>query len=188
MVCFRFWLHFICVSFKIILGSCVFTLSLRCYRAQGERKRFQISVSWTHKFPEHTLAPIFRVLSGFMGSMCFFYSWRYMLLRWHGMIAVVTLANMGEKRRHYNRTKNNKARFVYIFLSLCNHVTLYGLAFPRLLHSRIDHIKTFHPFKHGYAYDKGRWVVLYALVSSQWPDTTTGYNAIPHDKVVSVCK
>ena len=28
--------------------------------------------------------------------------------------------------------------------SLCNHVTLYGLASPRLLHSLIDHIKTSH--------------------------------------------
>ena len=51
-------------------------------------------------------------------------------------------------------------------LSLCNHVTLYGLASPRLLHSLIDHIKTSHSFKHGYS--NGRWVVLYALVSPQW--------------------
>ena len=50
--------------------------------------------------------------------------------------------------------------------SLCNHVTLYGLASPRLLHSLIDHIKTSHSFKHGYS--NGRWVVLYALVSPQW--------------------
>ena len=51
--------------------------------------------------------------------------------------------------------------------SLCNHVTLYGLASPRLLHSPIDHIKTFHSFKH--RYNNGRWVVLYALLSPQWP-------------------
>ena len=51
-------------------------------------------------------------------------------------------------------------------ISLCNHVTLYGLASPRLLHSLIDHIKTSHSFKHGYS--NGRWVVLYALVSPQW--------------------
>ena len=50
--------------------------------------------------------------------------------------------------------------------SLCNHVTLYGLASPRLLHSLIDHIKTSHSFKHRYS--NGRWVVLYALVSPQW--------------------
>ena len=50
--------------------------------------------------------------------------------------------------------------------SLCNHVTLYGLASPRLLHSLIDHIETSHSFKHGYS--NGRWVVLYALVSPQW--------------------
>ena len=50
--------------------------------------------------------------------------------------------------------------------STCNHVTLYGLASPRLLHSLIDHIKTSHSFKHGYS--NGRWVVLYALVSPQW--------------------
>ena len=52
------------------------------------------------------------------------------------------------------------------WISLCNHVTLYGLASPRLLHSLIDHIKTSHSFKHGYS--NGRWVVLYALVSPQW--------------------
>ena len=51
-------------------------------------------------------------------------------------------------------------------ISLCNHVTLYGLASPRLLHSLIDHIKTSHSFKHRYS--NGRWVVLYALVSPQW--------------------
>ena len=33
--------------------------------------------------------------------------------------------------------------------SLCNHVTLYGLASPRLLHSLNDHIKSSHSFKHG---------------------------------------
>ena len=53
------------------------------------------------------------------------------------------------------------------FISLCNHVTLYGLASPRLLHSPIDHIKTFHSFKH--RYNNGGWVVLYALLSPQWP-------------------
>ena len=51
--------------------------------------------------------------------------------------------------------------------SLCNHVTLYGLASPRLLHSLNDHIKSSHSFKHGC--NNGRWVVLYALVSPQWP-------------------
>ena len=55
---FRVWLRLICVSFKIILGSCVFTLSLRCYWAHGEFKWFQISVSWTRKFPDHMLALI----------------------------------------------------------------------------------------------------------------------------------
>ena len=51
----RVWLRFICVSFKIILGSSVY-LSLRCYWVHGELKWFQISASWTRKFPEHTLA------------------------------------------------------------------------------------------------------------------------------------
>ena len=51
-------------------------------------------------------------------------------------------------------------------ISLCNHVTLYGLASPRLSHSLIEYIKTSHSFKHGYS--NGRWVVLYALVSPQW--------------------
>ena len=50
--------------------------------------------------------------------------------------------------------------------SLCNHVTLYGLASPRLLHSLNDHIKSSHSFKHGC--NNGHWVVLYALVSPQW--------------------
>ena len=54
-----------------------------------------------------------------------------------------------------------------LITSLCNHVTFYGLASPRLLHSPIDHIKTFHSFKH--RYNNGRWVVLYALLSPQWP-------------------
>ena len=52
--------------------------------------------------------------------------------------------------------------------SLCNHVTLYGLASPRLLHSLVGHIKTSHSFKSGCS--NGRWVVLYALVSPQWPN------------------
>ena len=56
--------------------------------------------------------------------------------------------------------------FSRITYSLSNHVTLYGLASPRLLHSLIDHIKTSHSFKHGYS--NARWVVLYALVSPQW--------------------
>ena len=51
--------------------------------------------------------------------------------------------------------------------SLCNHVTLYGLASPRLLHSLVGHIRTSHSFKSGCS--NGRWVVLYALVSPQWP-------------------
>ena len=51
---FRIWLRFICVSFKIILGSCVFTLSLRCYWAHGEFKWFQLSASWTQNSWTHT--------------------------------------------------------------------------------------------------------------------------------------
>ena len=39
-----------------ILGSCVFTLGSRCYRTHNELKLFQISTSWTRKFPEHKLA------------------------------------------------------------------------------------------------------------------------------------
>ena len=50
--------------------------------------------------------------------------------------------------------------------SLCNHVTLYGLFSPRLLHSLNDHIKSSHSFKHGC--NNSRWVILYALVSPQW--------------------
>ena len=47
----------------------------------------------------------------------------------------------------------SKGVFVFVFpsISLCNHVTLYGLASPRLLHSLIDHIKTSHSFKHRYS-------------------------------------
>ena len=51
------------------------------------------------------------------------------------------------------------------YISLCNHVTLYGLASPRLLRSLNDHIKSPHSFKHGY--NNGHRVVLYALVSPQ---------------------
>ena len=57
--------------------------------------------------------------------------------------------------------------FTGVVFSLCNHVNLYGLTSLRLFHSPIDHIKTSHSFKHGY--NNGRWVVLYALVSPQWP-------------------
>ena len=40
MVCFVcVWLCFACVSFEFTLGSCVFNLSLRCYRAHGEPKK-----------------------------------------------------------------------------------------------------------------------------------------------------
>ena len=39
MVCFQcVWMCFMCVSYGIILDSCVFILSLRCYQAQGELK------------------------------------------------------------------------------------------------------------------------------------------------------
>ena len=51
--------------------------------------------------------------------------------------------------------------------SLCNRVTLCGLASSRLLHGLIDRIKTSHSFKHGY--NTGDGVVLYALISPQWP-------------------
>ena len=61
---------------------------------------------------------------------------------------------------------NNNPVLVQV-ISLCNHVTLYGLASPRLLHSLVGHIKTSHSFKSGCS--NGRWVVLYALVSPQWP-------------------
>ena len=57
-------------------------------------------------------------------------------------------------------------QFWWSLFSLCNHVTLYGLVSPRLLHSLNDHIKSSHSFKHGC--NNGRWVVLYALVSPQW--------------------
>ena len=59
-----------------------------------------------------------------------------------------------------------KQYFEFHYISLCNHVILYGLASPRLLHSLDDHIKSSHSFKHGC--NNGRWVVLYALVSPQW--------------------
>ena len=51
--------------------------------------------------------------------------------------------------------------------SLCNRVTLCGLASPRLLRGLVDRIETSHSFKHGY--NTGGGVVLYALVSPQWP-------------------
>ena len=53
---FRVWL--LCIPFKIILGSCVFTLSLLCYGFHGKIKWFQISASWTRTFPKHRLAPM----------------------------------------------------------------------------------------------------------------------------------
>ena len=54
MVCFPcVCLWFICVSFKFTLGSCVFTLSLCCYRAHGKLKMVSnqhivnTKISWT---------------------------------------------------------------------------------------------------------------------------------------------
>ena len=54
------WLCFICVSIGSILGSCVFTLSLRCHRAHGELKMVsnQHIVNTKRKNSEHTLASI----------------------------------------------------------------------------------------------------------------------------------
>ena len=56
MECFPcVWLCFISVSFKIILASCVFSLSLSCYRAHDELKMVSndqtvnTKISWTHK-------------------------------------------------------------------------------------------------------------------------------------------
>ena len=66
-----------------------------------------------------------------------------------------------------------------IMFSLCNRVTLCGLASSRLLHGLIDRIKTSHSFKHGY--NTGDGVVLYALISPQWPHACFAYkcNTIP---------
>ena len=54
------WLCFICVSFKFTLGSCVFTLCWICVVIEHmlNSKWFQISTSWTQKYPEHTLSRI----------------------------------------------------------------------------------------------------------------------------------
>ena len=49
------WLCFICVSFEFTLGSCVFTLNLRCYRAQCELKIVSNQHIVSTKNPEHTL-------------------------------------------------------------------------------------------------------------------------------------
>ena len=52
------WLCVICVSFEFILGSCVFTLSLRCFRAHGELKMVSNQHIVNTKNPENTLEPI----------------------------------------------------------------------------------------------------------------------------------
>ena len=59
IVCFPcVWLCFISISFDFTLGSCVFTLSLRCYRAHGELKVVSSNQhNMTTKTPEHTLGP-----------------------------------------------------------------------------------------------------------------------------------
>ena len=55
LVCFPcVWLCLICVSFEVMLGSFVLTLSLRCYRAHGElnmvsnQHSMYTKISWTH--------------------------------------------------------------------------------------------------------------------------------------------
>ena len=60
MVCFPcVWLCFIFVSFEVTLGSCVFTLSLRCHWAHGELTVVSNQhIVNTEKNPEHNLAPI----------------------------------------------------------------------------------------------------------------------------------
>ena len=61
MVCFScVWLCFIYVSFEFTLGSCVFTLSIRCYQAHGELKIVSNQHIVMTINPEHTLAPIRR--------------------------------------------------------------------------------------------------------------------------------
>ena len=79
-------------------------------------------------------------------------------LRWHGHIEhsdglaeeVQKLNPIGGRGRHRPKKIWTEVIDVDRIASLCNHVTLYGLASPRLLHSPIDHIKTFHSFKHRY--------------------------------------
>ena len=52
------WLCCICLSFEFTLGSCVFTLRLRCYWAHCELKMVSNQHIVNTKHPEHTLAPI----------------------------------------------------------------------------------------------------------------------------------
>ena len=59
MVCFRsVWLCFICASFEFTLGSSVFTLSSRYYRAQSKLKMASNQNIVNTKNPEDTLATI----------------------------------------------------------------------------------------------------------------------------------
>ena len=54
-----------------------------------------------------------------------------------------------------------------LFTSILGNSDMISCSNVRLLHGLIDRIKTSHSFKHGY--NTGDGVVLYALVSPQWP-------------------